>query len=268
MNSGNSEEAERAFREVLKKEPKHPAALNGLGQVFFGRRDYAGAEKQFKLASGGAPAAAYGLAKVYLLTERYELAVPILKKLANSSQRDAATGDLLAAAEKGELSARLRGLLEPPLPEVALGWQHLNAGRGPDAKTAFEAAVAKYPEDAGAQNGLGWYLLNSGEAEAACGAFEQALRLDPLATGAMNGWARALVQLDKLDEAIAQWTQMVEQEPKSAVALFGLVDACLAKQDYAQAQTWLEKLKVTNPNDPEVTRRVELVAAGAKSQAK
>src|SRR5580692_1053562 len=100
FSNGNHQESEKAFEKVIALEPNHPAALNGLGQVNLSQRRYKDAEKYLLKAAPQASAAWYGLAKVYLLTGKYDEAAKWAEKIINSGQADPEIHKLLAAAKK------------------------------------------------------------------------------------------------------------------------------------------------------------------------
>ena len=74
FNNGDSKEAIAAFEKCVTLEPSHAAGLNGLGQADLSERDYAKAEKFLLKAAPNAPAAWYGLSRLYLLTGKFDKA--------------------------------------------------------------------------------------------------------------------------------------------------------------------------------------------------
>src|SRR5205814_2301727 len=114
FNSGNSREAEKAFAQVVALDPNHPAALNGLGQIFLSQRDYAKAEPMLlKAASQKASAAWFGLARLYLLQEKFADAEKWAQMLVDSGQGDAVAEKMLEAAKAKKLTEGLRATIEP-----------------------------------------------------------------------------------------------------------------------------------------------------------
>jgi len=67
FNSGNSTAAETSFQKAVSLEPNQPGALNGLGQIYLSQRKYDVAEKYLLQAAPQAPAAWFGLTRLYLL---------------------------------------------------------------------------------------------------------------------------------------------------------------------------------------------------------
>lgn len=117
FNAGKAEAAIESFRKAIQLEPDHPAALNGLGQVLLQQRRYAEAEKVLLKAAPRAPAAWFGLARLYLLQGEFEKAEPWAKKLVDAPAGDDVDKPLLKemldAAKTKHLSDRLRARLAP-----------------------------------------------------------------------------------------------------------------------------------------------------------
>lgn len=118
FNSGDAKEAERAFNEVIKLEPNHAAGLNGLGQIYLSRRDYAKAEPMLVKAAQKAPAAWFGLTRMYLMQGKFAEAEKWAQMLVDSGQADAVANKMLEAAKAKSLSDGLRMTIEPPAPSV------------------------------------------------------------------------------------------------------------------------------------------------------
>jgi tetratricopeptide (TPR) repeat protein len=258
FSGGNQQEAQKAFEKVIALEPNHPAALNGLGQVSLSQRRYKDAEKYLLKSAPHASAAWYGLAKVYLLTGKYDEAAKWAEKIINSGQADPEIHKLLAAAKKRDLPADLRRMIEPDpnAIQVMRGWQLMNQGRSADAKALFAALLAKSPKDANALNGMGWCLLNSGAASEAKGYFEKAIAADPSAAGSMNGLARVLSSEGNTEAAIKIWQKMVEKFPGPHAGTVGLANAYFEKKEYKKSIPLYEQLAKADPNDEDVKQKL------------
>jgi serine/threonine protein kinase/tetratricopeptide (TPR) repeat protein len=116
FNSGKVPPAEKAFQRAVALNPRHPAALNGLGQIKLDQRKYDEAETYFLKAGPTASAAWFGLARLYLLQGKYELAEKWAQKIVDSGQGNDDTRQMLKAAKDKRLSDELRKLIEPPPP--------------------------------------------------------------------------------------------------------------------------------------------------------
>ena len=114
FNSGKAVEAEQAFKKCLDLEPDHSAALNGLGQVYLAQRKNGLAETYLRKAAPQAPAAWYGLARLYLLQGKYAEAAEWAQKVVDSGQADATAQKMLDAAKAKNLPDGLRTMIEPP----------------------------------------------------------------------------------------------------------------------------------------------------------
>ncbi len=115
LNQGKQEGAEKAFNEVVKLEPTHPAALNGLGWISFGQREYDAAEKHFLVAAANNASASWGgLAQLYLLQGKFELALPWAILVSQAPGSDPGqSAQLLEAAKSKKLDPALRKQIEP-----------------------------------------------------------------------------------------------------------------------------------------------------------
>jgi predicted Ser/Thr protein kinase/cytochrome c-type biogenesis protein CcmH/NrfG len=114
FNSGKLLEAEKAFQATLALNPNHPAALNGLGQIYLAQRKYDLAETYLLKAAPQAPAAWYGLARLYLLQGKFDQAEEWAKKLVDSGQADETAQRILQASRTRRVPEGLRLVLEPP----------------------------------------------------------------------------------------------------------------------------------------------------------
>lgn len=267
FNGGDYQAAGVAFKHVIELEPNHPAALNGLGQLALAERRYPEAEKYLLKAAPKAPAAWWGLAKVYLLTAQFDKSVKWAEKISASGEGDEGIEQILKAARQKKLPDDLRRSIEPPARQssggdVARAWKLMNQGRSTEAKTLFEALVAKSPKDADALNGLGWCLLNTGNAKEAQPVFEKALAAKPDASGAMNGLAQALDAQNDTDGAIKVWETMVKKDPGPHAGTFGLADAYLQKKEFKKAVPLLEQLCKAYPNDEQLKKKLQRARAG------
>jgi Flp pilus assembly protein TadD len=265
FNSGKNDEALAAFQKVIELEPNHPAALNGLGQVLLVQKKYDEAEKYLLKAAPQAPAAQYGLAKVYLLQGKFDEAQKWAQKLVDSDQADASAQELLEAAKQKKVPDSLKATAAAPAvdSDVQQGWKLMQSGRGPEARTAFERALTKNPNDADAENGLGWYLLNSGNPKEAKAHFQRAIELDPNAAGSMNGLARVLKMEGDVDGAIKIWQEMVEKFPGPHAGVAGLAQTYLERGEFDKAVPLWEQLAKAQPNDTSIKRSLAKARAGA-----
>ncbi len=114
LNAGQPRTAETNFRKALSLDATHPGALNGLGQVYLSQRNYQEAEKYLLQAAPKAPAAWYGLARLYLLEGKFDSAAEWAQKVVDSGQADESARQMLKAAQEKHLGDGLRRTIEPP----------------------------------------------------------------------------------------------------------------------------------------------------------
>ena len=113
LKTGKAQAAEHAFQKVLSLNSDHPAALNGLGQIYLAQKKYGEAETYLLKAGPRVPAAWYGLAQLYLLQGKLDQAEEWARKIVDSGQGDARARALLQAAKDKKLSDELRLMIEP-----------------------------------------------------------------------------------------------------------------------------------------------------------
>ncbi len=113
FKSGKITEAIPAFEKAVALNPHQPGALNGLGQIALGRGDFGKAEEFLLRAAPKAPAAWFGLTRLYLLQEQFEKALPWAQKIADSGQGDDIAKRMLDAAKSKRLDGDLLRLISP-----------------------------------------------------------------------------------------------------------------------------------------------------------
>jgi tetratricopeptide (TPR) repeat protein len=200
MNLKRAADAERSFGEVLKVEPKNKFALLYLGQLAFGRQDYATAVNMLNRATLADPTFAQGWE---LLTQAYMYR-------GRSATGPAADADFLSAVRAADSLARVRpdarsALLQgqalvfakqfpravtaleraaasPQAPDETfymLGYAHVQAKNFPKAITALETAAAKTPQNAEVYRLLGFSYESTKQYAKALAAYERGLQLAP-----------------------------------------------------------------------------------------
>ena len=270
FNSGDAKPAIEAFEKSVALEGDNPGALNGLGQAYLSLRDYQQAEKFLLKAAPKAPAAWFGLARLYALTGEFDKAATWAKKAEAQQPGDAMLTQILAAAKSGKLPDELRQQIEPPKVEnepatklAGEGWRLMNQGKARSAERNFRMALAKDPDNLPAMNGLGFLLLNLGKTADAKVLFEKYLAKQPDAAGPMNGLARCLKDEVKIDKAIALWKKMSEKYPAPNAGTVGLAMAFLEKKEYAKAIPYFEELVKLQPENAEFKAGLEAARKGA-----
>jgi len=264
---GDAAEAQKAFEKCVAIEKSHPAALNGLGVIAFNRKEFDKAQKYWLSAAKDAPAAQFGLARLYLLQGKWDDAERYAKGLAGNPDDDGTAKRLLAAARAKRVDAELRKVIEPP-PQggddsAARAWALFNQGKLNQAKELFEAAVKRDATDMNAKNGLGFVYLNLGKPAEAKPLFEACVKADPNAMGALNGLARCLKAEGKVDEAIRLWEKVAKQAPQPNAGTSGLAWTYLEQKSYAKALPYFEELARATPGDAEVQKGLQTARENA-----
>ncbi|HEX8339199.1 MAG TPA: tetratricopeptide repeat protein, partial [Pyrinomonadaceae bacterium] len=200
MNMKRAADAERSFGEVLKVDPKNKFALLYLGQIAFGRQDYAVAVQMLNRATLADPTFAQGWE---LLTQAYMYR-------GRAATGAAADADFLSAVRSADSLARVRpdarsALLQgqalvfakqfpravtaleraaasPQAPDETfymLGYAHTQAKNFPKAITALETAAAKTPDNVEVYRLLGFSYESAKNYAKALAAYERGLQLAP-----------------------------------------------------------------------------------------
>jgi len=187
-NEGKTDEAIAKFNEVLAVIPNCAECYANIGTVQGMAKKYTEAEAAYKKAIELKPdfAEAYnGLANVYNAEKKFDLAAEASKKAMELIGTPAAG----AGAAPGAAPA-----VASPSQVFNQGVILWNAGKIPEAKAQFEAAVKADPNMADARYWLGMSLVNAGTPEAMKEAkphFETYLKLAP--TGQYADTAKAIL---------------------------------------------------------------------------
>lgn len=119
FNSGKPADALSAFEKAVSLDPNQPGSLNGIGQIALAQGDLQKAEEYLLRAAPIAPAAWFGLARIYLLRGEYGKALPWAQKIADTGQGGEVAQEMLEAARKKSLSEGLRNKIKPQLQKSA-----------------------------------------------------------------------------------------------------------------------------------------------------
>ncbi|MGH7177185.1 MAG: tetratricopeptide repeat protein [Tepidisphaeraceae bacterium] len=259
FNGGDVDKSEDAFTKCVAIAPNHPAGLNGLGQIYLSRADYAQAEKVFLQAGPAAPAAWWGLTRIYLLQGKFEEAEKWAQKLVDSKQSgdDLTARRMLDSAKAKKIDDNLRGQLEPQIAsegakEIQKGFALWQQGRMEEAKKLIEHAYEIAPEDPTVLNGVGWYRMNTGDSGAAQLLFERAIELQPGSVGALNGLATCLKHQGRTDEAIVLWTKMLDANPNAVGGAWGLAETYMERNQPDKALDLYEKMAKLMPENENI----------------
>jgi tetratricopeptide (TPR) repeat protein len=164
--AGNFDQSIAAFSHATEVNPNCFDCYYNMGYMYSQKKEYDKAEGSYKkaLELKADYAEAYnGLANIYNLQRKFDLAAEASKKA-----MEVGGGAAAGAAGGGGADALYN--------QGVILW---NAGKIPDAKKQFEAAVAANPNHAEAHYQLGMALVNEGNLNAAATEFDTYLKLAP-----------------------------------------------------------------------------------------
>jgi tetratricopeptide (TPR) repeat protein len=155
--TGQLDQAEAAFKEILAKHPDLPEGYFNLGFIASQKKDWASAEAAYQKAIALKPAygdAYVNLAKVYQESGRADKAMETIAQAAAANQDD-------------------------PKVQFSLGVFHLNAGRPEEATAAFQKAATLDPQNAEAHYHLGTLAVGQNKVADAVAHLEKYLSMNP-----------------------------------------------------------------------------------------
>ncbi|HEX8294149.1 MAG TPA: tetratricopeptide repeat protein [Pyrinomonadaceae bacterium] len=200
MNLKKTADAERSFGEVLKADPKNKFALLYLGQLAFGRQDYASAVNMLNRATLADPTFAQGwelLTQAYMYRGRAAAgaaadadflsavrAADSLARVRPDARSALLQGQALVFAKQfpRAVTALERAAASPQAPGdtfYLLGYAHTQAKNFPKAIAALETAATKTPDNAEVYRLLGFSYESSKNYAKALAAYEKGLQLAP-----------------------------------------------------------------------------------------
>lgn len=228
--AGQLEEAAGIYQQIIAAAPTMADAWHLLGVTHLQRGDHAAALKHIDEAIRLAPRMAdfyANRAEALRGATRYaEASAAARKALQLNPQQHAASNTLgLAQLDSGDTDAAIRTLqkLLTAQPGHVQGWNNLGsackaAQRLPEARDAYQRALALQPQQAILHYNLAEVLLLEGSHTQALAAFDTALALAPQLLAAQKGRAYALLQCGHIAEAEAQFTALLAAAPGEADA--------------------------------------------------
>jgi Tfp pilus assembly protein PilF len=158
-----------------------------------------------------------------------------------------------AAAASAPADGPSRGMEGPVAPsssdDVRKGIAALKAGDIHGAKTAFEIAIKKNPNQADAYHYLALVQDQTGQKTDAEKNYRKALELDPNLEESAINLAAILVETGKHDEAASLMSKAVAKNPRNAALQVNLGMALSGKNDVAGANKAFEEAIKLEPNN-------------------
>nr|WP_237182534.1 tetratricopeptide repeat protein [Roseomonas marmotae] len=237
--AGRLGEAERLYRALLRRQPRHSDAQNLLGLTRFQQEDYAGAVAAIRRAVALRPEAEY---------------------YRNLGMALRAAGRLEEALAAYGQAARLR----PESPETQFNLGNLLAAmdRPAEAAEAFRAALRLRPDHAAGWQNLGAALLATGQNAAATESLRTALRQQPGQPATLYNLGLALERLARWPEAAAAFraTQEAGGARLETALHLGL---CLQEmQDWSGAEAAMRQAVALAPDSADAWLGLGVVLQG------
>jgi tetratricopeptide (TPR) repeat protein len=234
------EELAKAYEEVLRLAPGDTSAAMGLAQLRYGKGDYAGAEKPYRIALKDSKDA--------------EAWADFGRTLLELKKTDEAAAALQKAVDLGDKEPALR---------LDLARIRMDKGDLDGAEALMKDLAKKSPANAEAQYWLGRIALKRQQTQVAEDYFRKAHQLQPDHARYAEALAQALRDKDEFKPALAALSQAEPSLSPEGRLLFG---DCLARSgDGAKALEVYAALYAKQPSAMLLSRRMDLLARIGKS---
>jgi protein O-GlcNAc transferase len=227
LRTGNLQQAERTFREILTARPRNSKAYHYLGDILMdtGSHEEAVAcyQKAIELNPGFA-GTYYNVASLLREEGRLEEALEYYQKVIS---------------------------LEPGFANAynAAGAVFQSKGQLDEAITYYQKALALDPQFAFAYNNLGTVFLQKGYLDDAIACYQKSVTLDPRYAKAYNGLGMALQDKGWLEEAMAEYQKALHLNPNLAEALNNLGRVFQARGQCGEAEMHYRRAIRIKPDD-------------------
>ena len=218
-NKGNFQEAERFYKAILQKQPKHPDANYNLGLITISMDQIEAALPLFRTAIEVNP----NIEKFWV---SYIYALVIAKRLEEAKQA------IKKAKEKGFDSKKLDTLLSQPLSASDIKspsqkqldnlLEHYQNGRLSEAEKLAKSIIQEFPSDNFSWKILAAVFKSLGKNSEAVSANQKAVALSPQDAEAHYNLGNTFRALGRLEEAEASYRQAIANNPKMGDAYLGL----------------------------------------------
>lgn len=220
------------------------AALVEKARAAHGEGAWARAEKQYKAVLERDPRHAEALHLLGLLNYQTGRSAQALRYMAEALKGNARSADLLSdrglvlhalgRTEEALASFDEALAITPADPDLLnkRGVAFLHLGRLREAVDAFDQALARDPAHIDALGNRGNAMLKLNEPEEAIAGYDAAIRINGSTARLLTNRAHALKRLDRLEEALADLRQALSIDPNHAEASFELGMVQLALGDF------------------------------------
>jgi tetratricopeptide (TPR) repeat protein len=232
--AGNLREAELAYLQILKADPRYADAHHLLGVVAYqtGRFDEA-------IAS---------------ISRAVSLSPSVVQYHTNLGLAYEALGRLHDAVVAYQQAIRVQPIAADAHNNLANLFQQ--QGRVEDAIYHCREALRCRPAFPEALNNLGNALLAQGQTDQAIDCFQQALRINPKFPNAHNNLGNALKSRSRLDDALKAYAEAIKLNPRYAEAIYNRGLALEQQGQFEDASNCFHQALLINPNFAEAHNNV------------
>jgi arylsulfatase A-like enzyme/tetratricopeptide (TPR) repeat protein len=257
---GRKEEAKAQFDVVLKDDPQSVQALIGLASLLMGEGKTADVIALCKrtLSLDDRNNQAYALlGEVYADRNEPEKALPNFEKAVEiqpklSQNRLNLAGSLIEVRQYDRAEALLKDIARQypkfPLAQFNLGLLYDEQGRPAEARPAYAAEVAAYPQHFKARFNLGKVLFQLGDRDAAVEQMREVIRIAPTRPEGYLFLARGLLQqaapVDEVQALVEKGLSLARAPDVQALGWFLLADVFSRKGQPEQVNEALRKADV------------------------
>ncbi|XXF79818.1 tetratricopeptide repeat protein [Myxococcaceae bacterium GXIMD 01537] len=269
--AGLMEDAQRAYEEALRLQPKHEAALEGLGRTLLARARER--EVLTRLPEGGGRKVSLVRGAAYVRLGEWKRARAELARTRVNDRYAPEAIVYLALADSAEGNgAQAREVLEKALAatkgaradvRVALGQLYWRERALDKAQAQFDEAL-KDPRDYEGACALGRLLISRGLPDMAVKPLTQAVERNGAHGEARDALGRALLALGRTDEGLKQFEAWQTDNPGSGAAQKGFAFALFHAGRFKDAVAASERAVKLDSDDVEAyrTRALSLFATG------
>ncbi len=262
MQSGNLEEAEKGFSEVVKLDPANVDARANVGAVQFLRNHWADAAETLRAVLRMQPTlwkseAILGLSERRLghESEAQELLEASIRHLPPNPFRVNVETELLESYYQGgdlDKAVDTLRLLESDSPLNADTLYMANRLYTDLASRALDSMLLVAPESARMHELLAQHLINRGSVREAIAQYRKALLADPKLPGIHYELGEAILQdstsTENLEAAEKEFSAAIQQNPNDAKAIARLGTVSLLRADFRQAAEYFSQALQRAPN--------------------
>ena len=226
---GESQEAERLYREILKTQPMHPDANHNLGVLVLSKNRMLEALSLFKIATEANPKIErfwISFANVLIKEKKYEEAEKSFKKVIELNPDNAQAHNIrgtlvqiLGKLDEAEESYRKAIELKPDYAEAFfnLGNELNRLARLDEAEASLKKAIELKPDYTDAYNNLSLTLGRLGRSEEAVAILRKVIGFNSYDAKVHINLGNILQSEHKLDEAEKSYRKAIELKPDFAV---------------------------------------------------